>query len=134
MAQTRHDVTDAELAVLEVLWDRGDSTIRAITDVLYPDGGVAHYATVQKLLDRLERKRCVGRTRGPGAHVFAARLDRDALIEWRLRDVAERFCDGALAPLLTHLVRGRHLSQKDRRALRSLVEDLDRQDSEEDGG
>jgi len=125
LAETRHDVTDAELAVLEVLWNRGDATIRAIADVLYPGGGVSHYATVQKLLERLEGKRCVGRTRGPGAHVFAATLDRDALIEGRLRDVAERFCDGALAPLLTHFVRGRRLSRQDRIALRSLVEGLD---------
>ena len=39
MARTAQDVTDAELAVLQVLWDEGPATIRRLTDVLYPAGG-----------------------------------------------------------------------------------------------
>ncbi len=50
------DVTDAELAVLQTLWDRGRSTIRQITELLYQDGSDASYATVQKLLERLQEK------------------------------------------------------------------------------
>ena len=57
------DVSDAELSVLQVLWDRGPATIRQITDVLYPGGGDAGYATVQVLLNRLENKRHVRRDR-----------------------------------------------------------------------
>ena len=44
------DVTDAELAVLQALWERGTATIRQLTDALYPGGGPAQYGTVQKLL------------------------------------------------------------------------------------
>src|SRR5262249_10192887 len=56
MARTPPDVTDAELAVLQVLWDRGPATIRELTPLLYPDVTDASYATVQKLLERLEAK------------------------------------------------------------------------------
>ena len=56
-----HDITRTELAVLRVLWRRGASTIRQLTDALYPDGTQAHYATVQSLLDRLAKKSCVER-------------------------------------------------------------------------
>ena len=45
MVRSRRNVTDAELEVLKLLWDRGPSTIRQLTDRLYPDGGTAHYAT-----------------------------------------------------------------------------------------
>ena len=51
---TPPDVTDAELAVLQTLWEQGEATIRQLTDVLYPEGKAAHYGTVQKLLERLE--------------------------------------------------------------------------------
>src|SRR5262249_24119933 len=105
MARTPQDVTDAELAVLQVLWDQGPAPIRALTDVLYPDGGTAHYATVQKLLERLEAKGCVSRDRAGAVHSFTATLDRDELIGRRLRDVAEKLCGGSLTPLLTNLVR-----------------------------
>lgn len=126
MARTAQDITDAELAVLQVLWDQGPATIRQLTDVLYPEGEAAHYATVQKLLDRLEAKDCVSRERRAAIHVFAAAVDREELIGRRLRSVAEKLCGGSLTPLLTHLVRTSRLSAKDRQELRALVEELDR--------
>jgi BlaI family penicillinase repressor len=126
MARTPQDVTDAELSVLQVLWDRGPATIRHITDTLYPGGGVAHYATVQKLLDRLEAKGCVRRDRRGGVHVFSAAIGREELIGRRLRAVAEQLCGGSLTPLLTHLVQAQRLSARERQELRSLIDELDR--------
>lgn len=125
MARTPQDITDAELAVLQVLWDQGPSSIRAITDQLYPDGKAAQYATVQKLLERLEAKGCVGRDRAAAIHLFAATLDRDELIGRRLQSVAEKLCGGSWTPLLTHLVQNQKLSARDRQALRNLIEELD---------
>src|SRR5689334_16715955 len=102
MDRADQDIPDSELAVLEVLWVNGPATIRQLTDALYPSGTVAHYATVQKLLERLEAKGCVERDRSGWAHVFAATIDRDALILRRLQATADRLCGGSLAPLLTN--------------------------------
>ncbi len=123
MDQTGHDVTDAELAVLQGLWGRGSATIRQLTEALYPGGSVAQYATVQKLLERLEAKGCVQRDRAPWPHVFLATLDRATLIGRRLRAVAERLCGGSLTPLLTHLLSVESLSPQDRQELRAHLED-----------
>jgi predicted transcriptional regulator len=120
------DVTDAELAVLQALWERGSATIRQLTDVLYPDGNEAHYATVQKLLERLEAKNHVRRDRSGHAHRFSARTDRDTLVGHRLRVMAEKLCGGLMAPLLTHLVRAEALSHEERQELRDLIDKLDR--------
>ena len=125
MAQTPQDVTDTELSILQALWDRQPATIRQLTEVLYPRGGQAHYATVQKLLDRLEAKGFVRRRRGGGPHEFEATIGRDELIGRRLEDVAEKLCGGSLTPLLTHLVRTRRLTSRERRELRDLIDQLD---------
>jgi predicted transcriptional regulator len=127
MARTPRDVTDTELAILQVLWDQGPATIRRLTDLLYPGGGTASYATVQKLLERLEAKGCVRRDRNTAAHTFAAAVGRDELIGRRLQAVAEQMCGGSLTPLLTHLVRARRLNARERRELRSLIDDLDQE-------
>jgi predicted transcriptional regulator len=124
MARTPQDITDAELAVLEVLWDRGASTIRVITEALYPEGKPAQYATVQKLLERLEHKGCAARDRRPAVHVFSARLARDELVGRRLQAVAEKLCGGSWTPLLTHLVQHQKLTTAERRRLRALIDDL----------
>jgi predicted transcriptional regulator len=78
-------VTETELAILQVLWDQGAATRRLITDVLYPEGGPAQYATVQKLLARLEGKRFVRHTRGPdGVLTFIALVARAFTFEFSL--------------------------------------------------
>src|SRR5262245_43767902 len=131
MARPAQDITESELSILRVLWDRGTATIRQLTDVLYPRGGTAQYATVQKLLDRMEAKGYVRRDRTLYVHVFAAVLDRDELIGRRLRFLAETLCDGSLTPLLTHLARAKDLTDEDRLALRAIVDEADDPDGEE---
>jgi BlaI family transcriptional regulator, penicillinase repressor len=126
MEQQLQDVTDAELAVLQVLWDEGPATIRLLTDTLYPPGTDAHYATVQKLLERLEAKGHVRRDRSNHAHVFDAATDRDALVGRRLRVMAEKLCGGMMGSLLTHLVRAEQLNAHERQELRALMDELDR--------
>lgn len=128
MGRPALDLPDAELAVLQALWDRGPATIRQLTELLYPGGTEAHYATVQKLLERLESKRCVRRDRRGWAHVFRAAIDRDELIGRRLEAVADRLCGGSLTPLLTNLVRSRRLTARERREIRALMDELDQLD------
>jgi predicted transcriptional regulator len=120
------DVTDAELAVLQALWDGGPATIRVLTETLYADVSDTSYATVQKLLERLEEKGHVRRDRTGHAHVFSALTNRDILVGRRLRSLAEKLTGGMLAPLLTHLVRAETLSTSERRELRALIDELDR--------
>lgn len=119
----REDVTEAELAVLEHLWSEGPMTIRALTDVLHPGGGTSRYATVQKLLERLEGKAWVSRRRGNSAHVFRAKRSRETLIGQRLQRTADQLCEGSFAPLLSCLVSGRKLDEETRDQLRKLIGD-----------
>ena len=63
MALTPQSITDAELSVLQVIWERQTATVRELTERLYPEGTAAHHATVQKLLERLEAKKFVTRNR-----------------------------------------------------------------------
>ncbi len=119
------DVTPAELSVLRLLWDDGPSTIRQLTERLYPEGKASSYATVQKLLERLETKTAVRRERASGGHIFHAAVDRETLLERRLRRVAEGLCEGSLVPLLSQLVQTQRLDASDRHHLRQLIDRLD---------
>ncbi|MEX2187113.1 MAG: BlaI/MecI/CopY family transcriptional regulator [Pirellulales bacterium] len=119
------NITDAELAVLDALWSEGSATIRRIADLVYPSGTSAHYATVQKLFERLEAKGCVARNRSGFAHVFTAAVDREDVIAQRLRAVAEQLCEGSMTPLLLQLVHGARLSADERAALKKLIDESD---------
>lgn len=123
MAIKPADVTDAELAVLHVLWN-GPATIREITDVIYPEGSPSHYATVKKLLSRIEAKGLVERDSSQIAHRFTAAISQDDLIARRLQHVAEDICDGSHTPLLINLLKNRKYSAKERRQLHELFDEL----------
>ena len=126
MRGARVDVPDAELAVLKVLWDRDCATIREIAEILYPRGSTSGYATVQKLLERLETRHCVKHGRRGRVNVYEAAVGREDLIRDRLRDAADKLCEGSITPLLTQLVEARSLTDEELRSLRELVERLDR--------
>ena len=127
MAPTQSDVTEAELAVLEILWERDTATVRQIAEAIYPQCTSSEHATVQKLLDRLKAKNCVDRDRSVWPHLFSATVQREQLIGRRLTSMAERLCGGSLQPLLTHLVRNTKLSPQERRSLRDLLDELDQE-------
>jgi len=117
------DITETELAILDVLWTKGTATIRNITDELYTRRTTGEYATVQKLLERLEAKGCVKRDRSSFAHVFKAKINRDKLIGEELGNLAKKLCNGSLTPLLIHLAEPRRLSPDDYKMLRRMIED-----------
>lgn len=126
MARRPQDVTEAELEVLRALWDLDAATIRSLVDRIYPDGGASEYATVQKLLERLEDKGHVKHRLEGRQNVYAATLGRDDLVARRLRDTADTLCDGSMTPLLTHLVNAGRLSSAELGELRRLVDGLSR--------
>ena len=132
MPREPQDVTEAELAVMQRLWDVGRASIRQLTDGLYgADAGAAQYATVQKQLERLEAKGFVARDRSLYVHVFSPAIHRDELIGRRIRAMAEKLCGGSLVPILSHLARSKGLSPEEREALRELIDTPDARDADE---
>lgn len=122
MKETR--VPDAELAVLKALWAAGPLTVRGLAEQLYPGGGASEHATVQKLLERLLARRCVRRKRGGRAHVWSATVAREDLIRDRIREAAERLCEGSMTPILTELVHAGKLAPREIAELRRLIDEL----------
>jgi BlaI family penicillinase repressor len=132
VAQSYQDVTDTELAIMQVCWETSPVTRRQITDVLYPGGGPAQYATVQKLLQRLEEKGFVTHEKDGVQLLFRPTVPREELINRRLQDVANKLCGGSLTPLLMNLVRAGSVSAEELTALRQLVKNLRQQDSRDE--
>ena len=117
------DATDAEQAVLEILWELGSANIREITDKVYPDGSESEYATTKKLLARLENKKMVIRDRTEIAHTFSTAVSRSDLMDRRLQKLADSLCGGSKAPLLMQLLGGAEkISKPELEALKKLVQ------------
>lgn len=115
-------VTDAELAVLKILWQRGPLTAKAITAAIYPDGAESEFASVHSFLQRLERKGLVDRDRSSFVHSFSAAVSQADVVGQELQTLAARLGERSIAPLIMQLVEQKRLSDKEAAEIRKMLD------------
>ncbi|HEX6884706.1 MAG TPA: BlaI/MecI/CopY family transcriptional regulator [Planctomycetota bacterium] len=115
-------VSEAELAVLEALW-KAPGAPNELQERLARSGPEWAYTTVQTLLHRLLEKGFVARKKDGVAQVYSAVVDRDELLAQHVGELAERFTDGALSPLLLSLLKTRHFSKGELARFRALLDE-----------
>ncbi len=116
-------LANAELAVMDLLWQTDRLTAREIQDNLYAGAEKAQHGTVQKLLSRLEDKGFVSRDRSLAVHSFSARVSREEYACSQLESLAGRLTEGSLAPMITRMVEERKLSASEIERLRKILEE-----------
>ena len=97
MKALRRKPTDAELAILRVLWARGPSTVRQVAEDMGREGG---YTTVLKLLQIMTEKRLVRRDESARTHVYEAAFSQDHTERQLVTDLLDRVFDGSAAKLV----------------------------------
>lgn len=125
MANDPPTLSEAERDVMKVLWDCESATVREIRQRLAEAGRHWAHTTINTLLTRLEQKSFVTCDRSGFAHVFAAVVSRDEVVQQRLAGLADDFCDGTRVPLLLALVDGQQFSDDEIEQFRDLIEQLE---------
>lgn len=120
------DVTETELSILDVLWERGAAEIREIVEALYGSHTPALHATVNSLLDRLAQKGYVVCDRSRHRHRFSSTVTREKFVGAQLQKLADTHFDGSVAPMLMTLVERAKLSRADRDAIRRIIDGIER--------
>lgn len=113
-------VTDAERAILEVLWDRGEASVREVTDALSASKPVA-YNTVLTMLGILHRKSLVDYRQEGRAFIYRAAVSRDEVRTQALDNLLRQFFDDSPEVLALHLVQSHALDANDLDRLRGKV-------------
>jgi BlaI family transcriptional regulator, penicillinase repressor len=121
--EARPALSASEREVLKVLWDHGSGTTRELNEVLEQQGRQWAYTTVATLLQRLSQKKYVAGDPSAVPHVYRALVSRDELLDRRLKDAADEFCDGRAAPLVLALVQGNQFSVEEVSRLRRLLDE-----------
>src|ERR1700691_1932724 len=124
MVRKSASVTDTELAILEVVWNKQPCTVRDIVEALYRERSRALHATVKSLLERLESKGFISCDKSDFAHRVSARVSRAQYVGHQLEKLADSHFGGALAPMLLTLVQKMKLKGKDREAIVKIIESI----------
>jgi predicted transcriptional regulator len=118
------DATETELAILNVIWDRGSCEIREIVEAIYPEHTQARHTTVKSLLERLAEKGYVESDSSRFAHKFTTKVSREQYVGQQLQKLADNHFDGSLAPMLLALIDRVKLGRKQRDAIRQIIEGI----------
>ena len=119
--------TDAELAILCVLWERGPSTVRDVHAAL-STSQASGYTTVLKLLQIMTDKGLVVRDEAQRAHVYAARLSERRTQHQLLGDLADRAFGGSSVKLALEALAGRRATPDELRDIRALLDRIEEGD------
>jgi BlaI family transcriptional regulator, penicillinase repressor len=124
MPKRASEVTETELAILDVLWDRAPCEIREIVEAVYREHTPALHATVKSLLERLTEKGLVDCDRSRFAHKFSPLISRETYVGQQLQKLADSHFEGSLAPMLLTLIDRVKLSRRERDAIRKMIEGI----------
>jgi BlaI family penicillinase repressor len=122
---SRFHPTPSELAILQILWSRGPSTVREIHEVLAKEKDVG-YTSALKLLQIMTTKGIVKRTEENRAHIYSANQPAEKTKQQFAADVLQRVFRGSTSQLMQHVLSGRRSSKKEIEEIRRMLDEYER--------
>lgn len=117
--------TASELEILQVLWERGPSTVREVHEALRARRPIG-YTTVLKFMQIMAAKGTVRRDEQQRAHVYEAVQPAEKTKRQLALDVLQRVFDGSASELMMHALAGRKTSKQEVDELRRLLDEYER--------
>jgi predicted transcriptional regulator len=117
-------LTPQELAIMKVVWGLDKATVRDVYEALREKRPVA-YTTVMTMMKILQEKGYLKKTLVDRAHVYKPAKPQQQVVGAMVRDFLDRVFDGAPDSLLLHLARDNRLTEKQKRIVKQLTEEVD---------
>ena len=119
MRRPSSTLTEQELEIMKIVWDRDTVTVRDVYESLLERRKVA-YTTVMTMMKILERKKYLRRSQSDRAYVYKAAQPQRKVLGAMVREFVNRVFNGSAEPLLVHLVEEHNLSPEDLKEIADL--------------
>ena len=117
----RHEITELQLAILRLLWERGEATVAELWEALYEQRGLAQ-TTVATLVALLLRSGFVAGRTGDRQYVYRATITESDVQHSMVSELTERLFAGDAAALVTHLISASDMSPGDLARVKRMIE------------
>jgi predicted transcriptional regulator len=117
-------LTPQELAIMKIIWRLDTATVRDVYEALRKMRPIA-YTTVMTMMNVLEDKGYLAKKPQGRAHAYTPTRPRHLVVGAMVRDFVDRVFDGASGALLLHLARDSRLTERQRKAVQRIVEEMD---------
>ena len=122
MRPKHNTLTPQELEIMKLVWQRGAATVRDVYETLLERRKIA-YTSVMTMMKILETKAYLKKRRQDRAFIYRPAHPKNQVIGGMIREFIDRVFNGSAEPLLVHLVKSRHLSEKDLQKIARMVEE-----------
>jgi BlaI family penicillinase repressor len=120
--------TDAELAILRILWDRGASTVRQVHEMLSRERPSA-YTTALKMLQIMTEKGLVRRDDRDRTHIYQSKLTEEQTQRQLVRDLVDRAFAGSASKLVLQALATKRATPDELVEIRKLIETREGRDT-----
>lgn len=114
-------LTEAELRIMNALWDKGSATVHEIMNAL-PAKPVLAYNSVLTIVRILEKKGYVKHVKDGRSHVYAAQVDRKNASRFEVRHLVSRFFGDSHEMLVLNILEEKGVDEEELKRLRQLLE------------
>ena len=117
-----HQLTELQLAIVRLLWERGEATVADIWEALHPERGLAQ-STLATHLSRLERRGVVAHRTESRQFVYSALITESEARHSMVSELTARLFEGDVPALVSHLLTAQDVSPGDLKRIRAMLED-----------
>ena len=124
-----YSLTELQLAIIKVLWERGEAAVLDLHDALRGERRIAQ-STVATLLTRMEKKGLVDHRQEGRQYLYRARVEeghvrRSVIAEFS--ELAGRLFEGDVTAMVSHLLRESDVEADDLARLKALIAERERE-------
>src|SRR5260370_27508224 len=105
-------LTEQELEIMKVIWERERTTVRDVYEALLERRKIA-YTTVMTMMNILEQKKYLRKSAEDRAYSYRPAKPKKQVIKGMVREFVDRVFNGSAEPLLVHLIEDRKLTNKE---------------------
>jgi len=117
----RHELTELQLSILRLLWQRGEATVAELWEALYDERGLAQ-TTIATLVARLQRRGIVARRTRDRQFVYRATITEADVQHSMVSELTERLFAGDPAALVNHLISASDMTPGDLARVKRMIE------------
>ena len=118
-----HLLTELQLAIVRLLWEREEATVVEIWEALHAERGLAQ-STLATLLSRLERRGVVTHRAQSRQFVYRALITEQDARHSMVSELTERLFEGDVPALVSHLLTEQDMSPGDMKRIRAMLEEV----------
>ena len=121
-------LTDLELAIMQIVWDRGQASVEEIRDDLAATGHTLALPSIRTMLSILQKKKYLTRKAEGRRHIYSPRVPREKAQQSILRDVIDRAFQGSATDMVAALIDARLVDPHDIDKATDLIRKAEEED------